>query len=85
MTLWLPWKKQTHPYLPDKLVIPLPIPHPAHIAITIYNRDSDDPISLESDICQSILKSIEDSQTSPDENGMSLLSNEHQLKFVFFT
>lgn len=59
--IYMPWKKYPRPYLPDKLVIPLPIPHPAHIACTIYNRDSDDPIPLESEICQSILKGIEES------------------------
>ncbi|KAI4456830.1 hypothetical protein MML48_8g00015589 [Holotrichia oblita] len=69
-SLWMPWKKQTRPYSPDKLVIPLPVPHPAHIAITIYNRDSDDPIPLESEICQSILRGIEESHSSPDENGI---------------
>lgn len=31
-----------------------------HIAISIYNRDSDLPITLESDLCWDILKSIED-------------------------
>lgn len=67
VNLWMPWKKQSHPYSPDKLVIPLPIPHPAHIAITIYNRDSDDPIPLESETCQNILRGIEESHSSPDE------------------
>ncbi|KAF5280931.1 hypothetical protein FQA39_LY17937 [Lamprigera yunnana] len=67
MSLLMPWKKQLRPYIPDKLVIPLPIPHPAHIAITIYNRDSDDPIFLESEICQNILRGIEESHSSPDE------------------
>ncbi|XP_074027506.1 uncharacterized protein isoform X2 [Leptinotarsa decemlineata] len=69
-TLWMPWKKHSRPYSPDKMVIPLPIPHPAHIAVTIYNRDSDDPIALESDICQSILRGIEESHVSPDDSGI---------------
>lgn len=67
--LWTPWKKFNCPYQPDKMVIPLSVPHPAHISVTIYNRDSDDPIPLESDICQSILKGIEESHASPDDNG----------------
>lgn len=46
----------------DKLLIPLPIPHPVHIAISIYNRDSDHPIPIESDICWDILRSIEECQ-----------------------
>ncbi|CAH0564403.1 unnamed protein product [Brassicogethes aeneus] len=69
-TLWTPWKKQNTPYSPDKMVIPLPVPHPAHIAVTIFNRDSDDPIPLESDTCQNILRGIEESHSSPDENGI---------------
>lgn len=43
-------------------MIPLPIPHPVHIAISIYNRDSDHPIPIESDICWDILRSIEECQ-----------------------
>lgn len=76
VNMWLPWKKQLKPFSPDKLVIPLPIPHPAHIAITIHNRDSDDPIPLESETCQNILRGIEESHTSPDDNGRF---------FIFFT
>ncbi|CAG9812592.1 unnamed protein product [Phaedon cochleariae] len=68
--LWMPWKKHSRPYSPDKMVIPLPIPHPAHIAVTVNNRDSDDPIPLESDICQSILRGIEESHASPDDSGI---------------
>ncbi|KAB0793481.1 hypothetical protein PPYR_13101 [Photinus pyralis] len=71
ISLLMPWKKQLHPCMPDKLVIPLPIPHPAHIAITIYNRDSDDPILLESETCQNILRGIEESHSSPDDIGIS--------------
>ncbi|KAK9888177.1 hypothetical protein WA026_000446 [Henosepilachna vigintioctopunctata] len=67
ITHWMPWKKTHKPCTPDKMLIPLPIPHPAHIAVTIYNRDSDDPIQLESEICQNILQGIEDSHATPDE------------------
>lgn len=48
------------PYSAEKLLIPLPVPHPAHIAVTIYNRDTDDPLPLDSDLCQSILRAIEE-------------------------
>ncbi|XP_044759110.1 uncharacterized protein LOC123316901 [Coccinella septempunctata] len=65
--LWMSWKKTGKPRSTEKMIIPLPIPHPAHIAVTIYNRDSDDPIPLESDICQNILQGIEDSHASVDE------------------
>lgn len=42
------------------MLIPLPIPHPVHIAIGIHNRDSEQPIPLDSEICWDILKAIED-------------------------
>lgn len=58
---WQPWKRQIHPYSAEKLVIPLPIPHPSHIAVTIHNRDSEDPIPLDSELCQNILRAIEES------------------------
>lgn len=58
--VWRPWKRQCIPYSAEKLLIPLPIPHPAHIAVTIYNRDADDPISLDTDLCQEILRAVED-------------------------
>jgi hypothetical protein len=59
--MWQPWKRHSHPYSAEKLLIPLPIPHPAHIAVTIHNRDSEDPIPLDSELCQNILKAVEDS------------------------
>lgn len=43
-----------------KLLIPLPIPHPVHIAISIHNRDSEQPIPLDSEICWDILKAVEE-------------------------
>lgn len=46
--------------LPRKTMNTLPIPHPAYIAIGIYNRDSDDPIPLDDNICQDILKALEE-------------------------
>ncbi|XP_058795012.1 uncharacterized protein LOC131666391 isoform X2 [Phymastichus coffea] len=64
---WQPWKRQMRPYSAEKLSIPLPIPHPAHIAVTIHNRDTEDPIPLDSEICQNILKAIEE---SPGEMAM---------------
>ncbi|XP_014217676.1 uncharacterized protein LOC106646149 isoform X2 [Copidosoma floridanum] len=64
---WQPWKRKIRPYSAEKLLIPLPIPHPAHIAVTIHNRDTEDPIPLDSDLCQNILKAIEE---SPSEMAM---------------
>lgn len=59
---WKPWKRKPAPPNPaaEKMLIPLPIPHPVHIAIAIHNRDSEQPIPLDSEICWDILKAIED-------------------------
>lgn len=59
---WRPWKRKIIQKNPaaEKMLIPLPIPHPVHIAIAIHNRDSDQPIALDSEICWDILKAIED-------------------------
>lgn len=58
---WKPWKrKKLNVNRCEKMLIPLPIPHPVHIAISIYNRDSDQPIPLDSDLCWDILRSIEE-------------------------
>lgn len=43
-------------------MIPLPIPHPVHIAIAIHNRDTEQPIPLDSELCWDILRAIEDCQ-----------------------
>lgn len=58
---WKPWKrKKLAANRCEKMLIPLPIPHPVHIAISIYNRDSDQPIPLDGDLCWDILRSIEE-------------------------
>jgi hypothetical protein len=58
---WKPWKrKKLNVNRCEKMLIPLPIPHPVHIAISIYNRDSDQPIPLDSEMCWDILRSIEE-------------------------
>lgn len=60
---WRPWKRKLHDQLPgEKLQIPLPIPHPAHIAIAVHNRDAEQPIQLDSELCWDILRAIEDCQ-----------------------
>ena len=46
----------------------MPIPHPAYIAVTIYNRDTEDPIALDSELCEHILRAIED---APGEMAMA--------------
>ncbi|XP_033165249.1 uncharacterized protein LOC117144261 isoform X1 [Drosophila mauritiana] len=60
---WRPWKQQCgEKSVTEKLLIPLPVPHPVHIAIAIYNRDTEQPIPLDSELVWEILKSIEDCQ-----------------------
>ncbi|KPU80844.1 uncharacterized protein Dana_GF16043, isoform B [Drosophila ananassae] len=60
---WRPWKQQcSEKSVTEKLLIPLPVPHPVHIAIAIYNRDTEQPIPLDSELVWEILKSIEDCQ-----------------------
>lgn len=60
---WRPWKRKPYnKYSAGKLLIPLPIPHPVQIAIAIHNRDSEQPIPLDSEMCWDILKAIEDCQ-----------------------
>lgn len=60
--VWAPWKSHIPPYSPDKLIIPLPVPHPSHIAVIVYNRDSENPIPLDTDpSCLEILKRLEES------------------------
>ena len=61
---WRPWKRKLNDKggVAEKLLIPLPIPHPVHIAIAIHNRDSENPIPLDSEMCWEILRAIEDCQ-----------------------
>lgn len=70
-TLWQPWKRKCRSFGAEKLSIPLPVPHPVHIAITIHNRDTEDPVPLDSELCQNILRAVEeaqcDSATSAEE------------------
>ena len=47
---------QNHINLLPRLCVPLPVPHPAEVAIIVYNRDNDDLISMES--CRPILREL---------------------------
>jgi hypothetical protein len=57
---WKPWKRIKCENKFEKLLIPLPIPHPVHISVSIFNRDSDQPISVDTEMCWDILRSIEE-------------------------
>lgn len=66
---WRPWKRKYSDKTSGagKMLIPLPIPHPVHIAIEIYNRDSEQPISLDSELCWDIMRAVEDCQAGDVE------------------
>lgn len=67
-----PWKRITDGSAVGKLTIPLPVPHPAHVAILIYNRDTEQSIPMNQDIFWEILKSIEDCQGVVGVRGVRL-------------
>lgn len=64
-TKWMYWmrKHNTEVVVPKIMLNPLPLPHPVCIAIEIYNRDSDDPIRLDDNICWDILRAVEECNT----------------------
>nr|XP_045593779.1 uncharacterized protein LOC123755315 isoform X1 [Procambarus clarkii] len=47
--------------VPEKLLIPPPIPHPAHIAVIIHNREASEPIPLDAPLTLQVIRTIEDS------------------------
>ena len=58
----------------SSLMIPPPVPHPAVIAVIIYNREATDPIVLGSTDTQNVLMSMEDSlRQSEQSSGLTSL------------
>ncbi|CAG2216790.1 unnamed protein product [Mytilus edulis] len=56
-----PWKQDRKAATFDKLQIPLPIQHPASIAISIYNREHDqNPINYDDYYCQRIIRATKE-------------------------
>ncbi|XP_071521204.1 uncharacterized protein [Panulirus ornatus] len=47
--------------VPEKLLIPPPIPHPAHIAVIIHNREAAETIPLDAPLTLQVIRTIEDS------------------------
>ncbi|XP_059059117.1 uncharacterized protein LOC131852469 [Achroia grisella] len=43
-----------------------PLPPPAAVALVLHNRESDNPVPLDSELCAEILKSLEDAPDSDD-------------------
>ena len=58
----------TIPGLPfqNRMMVPPPIPHPAVIAVIIYNREANDPIVLSSVETQTVLRVIDESVSRND-------------------
>lgn len=40
--------------VPEKLLIPPPVPHPAHISVIIHNRDATEQIPLEETLTRQV-------------------------------
>lgn len=68
---------------PMKRLNSLPIPHPVYIAIYILNRDSDDPIPLDDNICLNILKALEECNDDVSINVFFSLKNCVTFSFNF--
>ncbi|KAK7072695.1 hypothetical protein SK128_010140, partial [Halocaridina rubra] len=47
--------------VPEKLLIPPPIPHPAHISVIIHNREASETIPLDAPLTLQVIRTIEDS------------------------
>ncbi|KFM67788.1 hypothetical protein X975_26213, partial [Stegodyphus mimosarum] len=58
------WRRKSKISHPEKLFIPLPLPHPVQISVIIFNRENEDPIPIETDLCLEILKATADGAKS---------------------
>lgn len=54
------------------MCIPLPILHPAYISVIIHNRETDNPFSTDNAVCQAILKALQDSGPTLNQDCISL-------------
>ncbi|XP_047024151.1 uncharacterized protein LOC124633100 [Helicoverpa zea] len=45
-----------------------PVPHPAAVALVLHNRESDNPVPLDSELCAEILRSLEDAPDCDDKH-----------------
>lgn len=46
-----------------------PLPPPAAVALVLHNRESDNPVPLDSELCAEILRSLEDAPDCDDKRG----------------
>ena len=56
-----------------RLCVPLPVPHPAEVAIIIFNRDSEDQVSMES--CRPIIRELRE---LPQPLSMEYLTGDYE-------
>ena len=56
-----------------RLCVPLPVPHPAEVAIIIFNRDTEDPVSMES--CRPIIRELRE---LPQPLSMEYLTGDYE-------
>ncbi|XP_022314520.2 uncharacterized protein LOC111119021 isoform X2 [Crassostrea virginica] len=74
-----PWKPRRRSVTFDQLQIPLPLPHPGVIALSIYNREHEhSPNNLEDAYCQRILRATKD--TPYVDLGESMTEEEMELE-----
>lgn len=82
--LWTGWGRTKRRHLtsprPTQPPVPLPVPHPVTVALIIYNRDADSPVTLDSDICIDILRTIEEASSDADNTQGSTII--HPLSFI---
>ena len=64
--------REEHNLLP-RLCVPLPVPHPAEVAIIIFNRDTEDPVSMES--CRPIIRELRE---LPQPLSMEYLTGDYE-------
>ncbi|KAG8185351.1 hypothetical protein JTE90_005478 [Oedothorax gibbosus] len=59
-----PWRRKPKKSPPEKILIPLPLPHPVQISVIIFNRENEDPIPIETEMCLDIMKAIAEGSKS---------------------
>lgn len=65
----LPWKRQESGS--ERPSLPPAVPHPAKIALIIFNRENEDPIPLDSEACQQVLKAVYSGSSTAQPVGSS--------------
>ncbi|XP_013143012.1 PREDICTED: uncharacterized protein LOC106106899 [Papilio polytes] len=53
-----------------------PVPHPAAVALVLHNRESDNPVPLDSDLCADILRTLEDAPDTDDRRELEKRDSE---------